>query len=129
MVVLHDGLPVFIQVVLTAGQLQEGGQAVQVCHFVEGAQQEVHHHETHEQVDCREGRETEVRRSFIQRHNVQKKVAPWSWILEIWLEKNTVHIKVVSIFYLVSHIRLIRLKTPATDQVRSHDVKRLSAGN
>lgn len=76
MVVLHDGLPVFIQVVLTAGQLQEGGQAVQVCHFVEGAQQEVHHHETHEQVDCREGRETEVRRSFIQRHNVQKKVAP-----------------------------------------------------
>lgn len=52
MFVLHDGLPVFIRVrLLTARQLQEGGQAVQVGHFVEGAQQEEHHHQTNEQVD------------------------------------------------------------------------------
>lgn len=51
--VVHDGLPVFVQVrLLAARQLQEGGQAVQVGHFVEGTQQEVHHHQTHEQVDC-----------------------------------------------------------------------------
>lgn len=50
--VVHNGLPVFVQVgVLTARQLEEGGQPVQICHFVEGAQQEVHHHQTHEQVD------------------------------------------------------------------------------
>lgn len=60
MFTVHDGLPVLVQVgLLTARQLQEGGQAVQVGHFVEGAQQEVHHHQTHEQVDCGE-RETAV---------------------------------------------------------------------
>lgn len=54
--VFHDGLPVSVRVgLLAARQLQEGGQAVQVGHFVEGAQQEVHHHEADEQVDWREG--------------------------------------------------------------------------
>ena len=37
-------------------QLQEAGEAVQVGQLVEGAQQEVHHHEAHEQVDCSRGR-------------------------------------------------------------------------
>lgn len=50
MLVLNNGFPVFVGL-LAAGQLQEGGQAVQVSHFVESAQQEVHHHQTHEQVD------------------------------------------------------------------------------
>lgn len=60
MFVLHNGLPVFVQVgLLTAWQLEQGGQAVQIGHFVEGAQQEIHHHQTHEQVDWGERQETQ----------------------------------------------------------------------
>ena len=47
----------------TVRQLQEAGEAVQVGHLVEGAQQEVHHHEPHEQVDCRGGGAGVTRRS------------------------------------------------------------------
>lgn len=48
----YDGLPVLVLFgLLAARQLEEGGQAVQVGHFVEGAQQQVHHHQTSEQVD------------------------------------------------------------------------------
>lgn len=55
--VRHDGLPVVFQVgVVAARQLQQGGEAVQVGHLVEEAQQEVHHHQTQEEVDCREHR-------------------------------------------------------------------------
>lgn len=51
---VHDGLPVVLRVrVLAARQLQEGGEAVQVGHLVEGAQQQVHHHQAQEQVGCR----------------------------------------------------------------------------
>lgn len=69
MFVLHNGLPVFVQVgLLAAWQLEQGGQAVQIGHFVEGAQQEIHHHQTHEQVDWGERQETQG--SLVQQHNV-----------------------------------------------------------
>lgn len=70
--VLHNGLPVLVLVgLLTARQLQEGGQAMLVGHFVEGAQQEVHHHQTHKQVDYREDRETRGHgRSCTRQNNV-----------------------------------------------------------
>lgn len=49
---LNNGFSVLILVrFFTAGQLEEGRQAVQISHFVERAQQEVHHHQTHEKVD------------------------------------------------------------------------------
>lgn len=55
--IIHDGLSVLIQLVLLAArQLQERGQAVEVGHLVEGAQQEVHHHKAHKQIDCSENR-------------------------------------------------------------------------
>lgn len=51
--VLHHGLPVVLWVgVLAPRQLQEGGEAVQVGHLVEGSQQQVHHHQAQEQVGC-----------------------------------------------------------------------------
>lgn len=51
--VVHNRFPVVLRVgVLTARQLQEGGEAVQVGHLVEGAQQQVHHHQAQEQVGC-----------------------------------------------------------------------------
>lgn len=44
---------------------------MQIGHFVEGAQQEIHHHQTHEQVDWGERqRHGGHRRSFVQQHNV-----------------------------------------------------------
>lgn len=60
--VLHYGLPVVLRVgVLAARQLQECGEAVQVGHLVESAQQQVHHHQAQEQVGCRGGETGHVR--------------------------------------------------------------------
>ena len=53
-VVPQDGRQVTLELVAVR-QLREAGEAVQVGHLVEGAQQEVHHHEAHKQVDCRGG--------------------------------------------------------------------------
>lgn len=71
MFVLKDGLAILLQVgFLAAWQLQEGGQAMQVGHLVKGAQQEVHHHQTQEQVDWREGQSDRVtRRPLFKGHN------------------------------------------------------------
>lgn len=83
----RDGLPVLLQHgVLAAGQLQEGGQAVQVGHLVEGAQQEIHHHQTHEQVDCRwrDGSQRKHRVQFLTSlqliQNAAAKTSTESWI-------------------------------------------------
>lgn len=51
--VVYYRFPVVLRVgVLAARQLQEGGKTVQVGHLVEGAQQQVHHHQAQEQVGC-----------------------------------------------------------------------------
>lgn len=50
----HDGLPVFLKVLLVfliARELQVTSPAVNVRHPVEGAQQKVHHHKPHKEVN------------------------------------------------------------------------------
>lgn len=108
---LNNGFSVLILVrFFTAWQLEEGRQAVQISHFVECAQQEVHHHQAHEKVDWEEKQthscqNTQLFSSIIRQNNQLEH----STVLETFTNNNAMftglilYVQDSSSFYLVQN--------------------------